>query len=217
MRDHGAAAEIRVFVTDQEPEPAYELGSASSGRRWNATRRPLSTPPRTPPRSACCRPASPSRPPLDGWVRRLDMAPTPSRPHHPSASPASRWAELPRSSCSRRQLFRMIDQNLHREEISDVILDADAGRPLLHRPEGRKAGRSGLGVGSCHGVRAPSGRLRPAVKTRNAHGRRAGGCSTPRPETPADAGHGPPLAPPSLTHLAVAATAQKAPQTPQRR
>lgn len=26
MRDHGAAEDIRVFVTDQEPAPAYELG-----------------------------------------------------------------------------------------------------------------------------------------------------------------------------------------------
>jgi DNA-binding LacI/PurR family transcriptional regulator len=31
MRDHGAAEEIRVFVTDQEPAPAYELGQRIFG------------------------------------------------------------------------------------------------------------------------------------------------------------------------------------------
>jgi hypothetical protein len=78
-------------------------------------------------------------------------------------------------------LFRMIDQNLNREEVSDVVL-----APMLvvrqstapHRPGSRGARREpGSTRGSCSGGGAPTGRLMPPGRqARNGRSRGAGGC-----------------------------------------
>jgi hypothetical protein len=74
MRDHGAAEEIRVFVTDQEPAPAYELGQRIFGEL--AQGHPATAVYATSDTTAigviqaAFQPASPSRPPVHGWLRR---------------------------------------------------------------------------------------------------------------------------------------------------
>jgi DNA-binding LacI/PurR family transcriptional regulator len=95
MRDHGAAGEICVFVTDQEPEPAFELGRASSGsQRGRPATAVYATSDTT--TIGLMQPAlgryRDPRAPVDSRDEDIDMAPDTIPPQPTSARPASTWA-----------------------------------------------------------------------------------------------------------------------------
>ena len=145
MHEHGAGDRIQVFVTDQEPAPALRAGAADVRR---------------------LRP----RQPADGDLRhvrhhrhRPDASGVPGRRGHPRRAVDRRLRRhrhaaftippLTTISQDRRRdgpapphlLFTMIDENLNREEVSDVVLAPGSSyasrRPHRARPSLRRAVR----------------------------------------------------------------------------
>jgi hypothetical protein len=148
------------------------------------------------------------------WSRRKDRH---GARHHPAAAHVGQ-VRVDMGRVAAELLFLRIDRNLNPRR-SATWSSTPCCHPPVHRsPTGREPQRPaiiGLGMGSCCGVTAPTGPAHAVVRTRDGHSRPARSCRNVAPETPADRGTAPTHAA-SMTRPAVAATAQKAPQTPQR-
>jgi LacI family transcriptional regulator len=121
MREHGAAEHIRVFITDQEPEPAYELGQRIFK---DFARDPATAIYATSDTTAIgllqaafqAGIGVPDRLSMVGYDD-IDMAPYTIPP---LTTISQTGVEMGRTAAE--LLLAMIDQNLHREEVSDVVL-----------------------------------------------------------------------------------------------
>jgi DNA-binding LacI/PurR family transcriptional regulator len=123
LRERGAGDRIRVFITDQEPEPAYELGQRIF-RELGGDDHPATAIYATSDTTAIglmqaafqAGIAIPERLSMVGYDD-IDMAPYTIPP---LTTISQTGVEMGRVAAE--LLFTMIDQNLRREEVSDVVL-----------------------------------------------------------------------------------------------